>query len=258
LKTELSPPISILGIIPARYHSTRFLGKALVDIAGISMIQRVWEKACQSQFLAKVIIATDDERIFTHAQSFGAEVVMTSSKHLSGTDRCYEALKKTKGKFDYVINIQGDEPFIQPQQIDILAELCNKKIQIATLVKRIEDEETLFSPNTPKVILDDYSNALYFSRQTVPYLRGIAKAKWLHTHDYFKHIGIYAYRTDVLKKICKLPPALLEKVEGLEQLRWLANGIKIKVAETPYDSHGIDTPEDLEWALAKFTQLKTI
>jgi 3-deoxy-manno-octulosonate cytidylyltransferase (CMP-KDO synthetase) len=244
--------MNILGIIPARYASTRFPAKALVDIRGKSMIQRTYEQAIQADCLSSVIIATDDERIFDHAQSFGAEVVMTSDEHQSGTDRCYEAYRKSRQKYDYIINIQGDEPFIQPEQIQILAGMLDGETELATLMKEIEDEETLFSPNTPKVIFNNFNEAIYFSRQTVPYLRGIEKAKWLDTHTYFKHIGIYAYRADVLKKITKLPPALLEKIESLEQLRWLANGYKIKVAATPYDSFGIDIPADLESAITRF------
>lgn len=244
--------MNILGIIPARYASTRFPAKALADIRGKSMIQRTYEQAIQADCLSSVIIATDDERIFDHAQSFGAEVVMTSDEHQSGTDRCYEAYRKSRQKYDYIINIQGDEPFIQPEQIQILAGMLDGETELATLMKEIEDEDTLFSPNTPKVIFNNFNEAIYFSRQTVPYLRGIEKAKWLDTHTYFKHIGIYAYRADVLKKITKLPPALLEKIECLEQLRWLANGYKIKVAATPYDSFGIDIPADLENAITRF------
>jgi 3-deoxy-manno-octulosonate cytidylyltransferase (CMP-KDO synthetase) len=244
--------MNILGIIPARYASTRFPAKALADIRGKSMIQRTYEQAIQADCLSSVIIATDDERIFDHAQSFGAEAVMTSEAHQSGTDRCYEAYRNQKQKYDYIINIQGDEPFIQPEQIQILASMLDGETELATLMKEIEDEETLFSPNTPKVIFNNFNEAIYFSRQTVPYLRGIEKAKWLDTHTYFKHIGIYAYRADVLKKITKLPPALLEKIECLEQLRWLANGYKIKVAATPYDSFGIDIPADLESAISRF------
>ena len=254
----------ILGVIPARYASTRFLGKPLVNIGGKSMIQRVYEQAMKASSLTKVVIATDDVRIFDHVLSFGGEAVMTSTKHVSGTDRCFEAFQimakqeqKKQGrlyrKYDYIINIQGDEPFIKPEQIDILASCLTEKTELATLVKRIEDEDTLFNTNTPKVVFDNNNEAIYFTRQTVPYLRGIEKAKWLDMHDYFKHIGIYAYRVDVLKKITKLPMALLEKVESLEQLRWLANGYKIKIAETPYDSFGIDVPADLIEAIKKLT-----
>lgn len=253
---------NILGIIPARYASTRFPAKPLVDIGGKSMIQRVYEQALKAKSLNKVVIATDDDRIFNHVLSFGGEVVMTSTKHVSGTDRCFEAFqiisraeRKKQGKlyrkFDYVVNIQGDEPFIQPEQIDILAGCLTDRTELATLVKQIEDEATLFNPNTPKVVFDHNHEAIYFTRQTVPYLRGIEKEKWLDTHNYFKHIGIYAYRVDVLKKVTKLPMALLERVESLEQLRWLANGFKIKIAETPYDSFGIDVPADLEEALRR-------
>lgn len=244
--------ISILGIIPARYASTRFPAKALADIAGKSMIQRTYEQAMKARSLSAVIVATDDERIFEHVQSFGGEVVMTSAEHQSGTDRCFEAYLKCGKKFDYVINIQGDEPFIQPEQIDILSACLGEATGLATLIKKIDDLETLFNPNTPKVVFDNQYNAIYFTRQTVPYLRGSEKEEWLSKQDYFKHIGIYAYRSDVLAKITSLPQAELEKAESLEQLRWLENGFKIKVAITEYDSFGIDLPEDLESALRKF------
>ncbi len=170
---------------------------------------------------------------------------MTNVEHQSGTDRCIEALEKTGKAFDFVINIQGDEPFIQPEQIDLLASCLSEETELATLVKKISDEETLFNPNTPKVILNKNAEAIYFSRNTIPFLRNHPKEEWLKNHTFYKHIGIYAYRTDVLKKITQLPTGTLEKAESLEQLRWLENGYKIKVAITEFESYGIDTPEDL-------------
>jgi 3-deoxy-manno-octulosonate cytidylyltransferase (CMP-KDO synthetase) len=178
--------------------------------------------------------------------------VMTSPHHQSGTDRCFEALQYLEGVYDYVINIQGDEPFIQPTQINRLASVLHGDTQLATLVKIIEDEETLFNPNTPKVLLNRSRNVLYFSRQTIPYLRGVDTAAWLGSHTFYKHIGIYAYRTDILAQITQLPVSLLEKAEALEQLRWLENGYTIQAVITPDDSHGIDTPEDLERVARKF------
>jgi 3-deoxy-manno-octulosonate cytidylyltransferase (CMP-KDO synthetase) len=237
--------MKILGIIPARFASTRFPEKALVDIGGKSMVQRVYEQVSKSTILSKVIVATDHEKIFNHVKNFGGQVLMTSENHLSGTDRCMEALQKTGEDFDFIINIQGDEPFIKPEQIDLLAKTLNPNIQLATLAKKITDNETLFNPNTPKLIWNDKMEALYFSRNTIPYLRGTDKEAWLSKHDFYKHIGIYAYRADVLKAITKLKASSLEQAESLEQLRWLENGYKIKIALTEFESVGIDTPEDL-------------
>ena len=241
--------MNILGIIPARYASTRFPAKALADINGKSMIQRVYEQASKSSSLKKIIVATDHALIFDHVKKFQGEVVMTSESHQSGTDRCFEALQKTDGSFDYVINIQGDEPFIQPDQIDLLASCLDEKAELATLVKKITDQETLFNPDTPKVIFNKNKEAVYFSRQTIPHLRGVKNEDWLHHHEFYKHIGIYAYRTDILSKITLLPVSTLEKAEALEQLRWIENGYKIKIAITEYESYGIDTPEDLQRVL---------
>lgn len=247
--------MKILGIIPARYASTRFPAKALADIRGKSMIQRVYEQACKAKSLTKVVIATDNKEIFDHAKGFDAEVVMTSPEHQSGTDRCFEACRSIHEKFDFVINIQGDEPFIHPQQIEMLAAcLKDKSIELATLIKKITDRETLFNPNTPKVIINSNHEAIYFSRQTIPHIRGIQEENWLNQHTFYKHIGIYAYRTDILEKITSLIPSSLEKAESLEQLRWIENGFKIKVAITEYESHGIDTPEDLEKVLREFKE----
>ncbi|HMV08792.1 MAG TPA: 3-deoxy-manno-octulosonate cytidylyltransferase [Cyclobacteriaceae bacterium] len=240
----------ILGIIPARYASTRFPGKPLADIGGKSMIQRVYEQVKKSKLIADVIVATDNQQIMNHVTQFGGRVRMTKESHASGTDRCYEALTLQKAQFDYVINIQGDEPFIQPEQIDLLAGLLDGNTEIATLVKKIEDAEQLFNANVVKAVVASNGEALYFSRSTVPHIRNTAETEWLNKHTFYKHIGMYAYRTDVLKKLTALPVSPLEKAESLEQLRWLENGFRIKVAETKTETIGIDTPEDLQRAVA--------
>ena len=240
--------LNFAGIIPARFASTRFPGKPLVDIGGKSMIQRVYEQV--SKVLNDVYVATDDERIYDAVVAFGGKVIMTSDQHRSGTDRCYEAYTKLPTEFDVIINIQGDEPFIQPSQIEAL-KMCfeDETTQIATLVKPIAVSETdslLFNPNSPKVVLDKNNCALYFSRSPIPYRRGAEEKDWASLHTYYKHIGIYAYRTQVLAEITSLEPSILEMAESLEQLRWLENGYKIKVGFTDVETVGIDTPEDLE------------
>lgn len=240
----------ILGIIPARYASTRFPAKALADIGGKSMIQRVVEQARQAASLNRVVVATDDERIRAHVSDFGGEVLMTSVHHQSGTDRCREAVQLLGISADYIVNIQGDEPFIQPRQIDRLASVLDGVTELATLVKTISDPQTLLDPNAPKVVLSTTGDALYFSRHPIPYLRGKPVETWLDDHTYYKHIGLYAYRTDVLSRIAQLPPSPLERAERLEQLRWLENGCRIRTVLTDLDSYGIDTPEDLTTAMA--------
>lgn len=244
--------MQILGIIPARYASTRFPAKALADIGGKSMIQRVYEQATKATKLSQVIVATDDERILDHVLSFGGKVVMTSENHQSGTDRCFEALTKTEGHYDYVINIQGDEPFISPEPIDDLADELNGQIELATLVKIIDTDDILFNVNVPKAVLNNRREILYFSRQTIPFIRNHEKDQWLKNHTFYKHIGIYAYRADVLAALTKLPVSSLEKAEALEQLRWLENGYSIKAVITSDDSHGVDTPDDLDKVTRKF------
>jgi 3-deoxy-manno-octulosonate cytidylyltransferase (CMP-KDO synthetase) len=239
----------ILGVIPARYASTRFPAKPLVEIAGKSMIQRVYEQVKKSTLISEVVIATDHPEIFSHAKSFGGNVCMTREDHVSGTDRCYEALTLQQKKFDYVINIQGDEPFIMPEQIDLLAKKLDGITEIATLIKKIEQEEYLFNPNTVKVVVSTNQDGLYFSRSPIPYIRNTTEKDWLSKHTFYKHIGMYAYRTDILEKLKKLPVSPLEKAESLEQLRWLDNGFKIKTAETFTETIGIDTPEDLQKAI---------
>ena len=213
------------------------------------MIQRVYEQA--SQVLDEVYVATDDERIEQAVKNFGGRVVMTATTHQSGTDRCAEALHKVEsatGKiFKAVINIQGDEPFISPVQIELLSSAFSKAdTEIATLVKQSDNEQDLFNPNKPKVVVAANGNALYFSRSPIPYLRGVAESEWHMKHKFYNHIGLYGYRTDILDKITKLERGVLEKCESLEQLRWLENGYQIAVLETKLESLSIDTPEDLQ------------
>ena len=240
--------MKILGVIPARYASTRFPAKALAKIGGKTIIQRVFEQASKVELLHKVIVATDHSEIYEHVKSFGGNVAMTSENHQSGTDRCNEVLSFEKEDFDYVINIQGDEPFIDPEQINALANCLDGQTEIATLIKKITDSETLFNPNSVKAIVNNSDAAIYFSRTALPYLRSIEKENWLTHFTYFKHLGIYAYRADILKKITKLSVSKLERAESLEQLRWIENGYKIRTVETDIESIGIDTPEDLEEA----------
>ena len=244
--------MKIIGIIPARYASTRFPGKPLVDIAGKSMIQRVYEQVKGCASLAEVIVATDDARIEEHVKSFAGNVLMTSDKHQSGTDRCAEVMNKIAG-FDIAINIQGDEPFINPLQIELLCALFEaENTQIGTLVKRIDNTEDLFKESTPKVVLNTAMEAIYFSRHTIPFQQHVAHEKWLENQTYFKHIGIYGYRKDVLAQIPSLPVSALEKAEGLEQLRWIENGYAIKVAETTHDTIAVDHPSDVQNILDSF------
>ena len=238
-----------LGIIPARYGSSRFPGKPLVEINGKPMIQRVYEQASKCPALQKVVVATDDERIKNAVENFGGNILMTSTHHNSGTERCGEVLEKLDEQFDIVINIQGDEPFLHPGQLELLVNcFSNPQTQIATLAIRLNDPELLFNPNTPKVIFDKNQEAIYFSRHPIPFVRGVDKNDWLKNHDYYKHIGIYAFRTSVLNEVNQLPVSSLEKAESLEQLRWLENGFKIQIAITENDTVTIDTPEDLERA----------
>ncbi len=237
-----------IGIIPARYASTRFPGKPLVEIHGKSMIQRVVEQALKSSSLGDVVVATDDERIEAHVKSFGGKVVMTSALHQSGTDRCFEALGLAgKRDWDVVINIQGDEPYIMPEQIDLVCScFTSRDVQIATLVKKIKDIGELINVNTPKVILNKEREAIYFSRTPIPFYRGKAQDEWLDLHTYYKHIGIYAYRTDVLETITGIQPSSLEIAEALEQLRWIESGFRIRAEITEIESIAIDSPSDLE------------
>lgn len=238
--------MKILGIIPARYASSRFPGKPLVDIGGKTMIQRVYEQAKKCRSLSEVVVATDDDRIFNHVNGFGGVAVMTGANHQSGTDRCAEVARLHPG-YDVIINIQGDEPFIDPEQITKLTACFNDpETQLATLVKRILTEQELHNTNSPKVVINKLSEAIYFSRATLPHIRGQEPENWLEFHTFFKHIGIYGYRADILQEVTKLPVSPLEKAESLEQLRWIDNGYRIKVAETELETHAVDVPEDLE------------
>lgn len=243
--------MKIVGIIPARYASTRFPGKPLVDIDGKSMIQRVYEQAKKAKSLSDVLVATDDIRIEDHVKSFNGNVIMTKESHTSGTDRCFETLQKYGKPADIVINIQGDEPFIQPEQIDLLSSCFSENTQLATLVKKIDNVEDLFNNNIPKVIVNKLSNTQYFSRQAIPYIRDKKESEWLNTQTFYKHIGIYGYTVKALSEITQLSPSPLEQAEGLEQLRWIENGYTIKVKVTDIENIAIDIPEDLK-KLTKF------
>lgn len=241
-------PLRFVGIIPARFASTRFPGKPLVDIGGKTMIQRVYEQV--SKALNDVYIATDDQRIYDAVIKFGGKAIMTSDQHKSGTDRCYEAFSKLDEWFDVVINVQGDEPFIQPQQILELQKCFDEEeTQIATLAKAITEKDGLDflnNPNNPKLVINKRNEAMYFSRSVIPYRRGAESVNWISLHSYLKHVGIYAYRADVLRELTLLEQSPLEIAESLEQLRWLENGYRIKVGFTDVETVGIDTPEDLE------------
>jgi 3-deoxy-manno-octulosonate cytidylyltransferase (CMP-KDO synthetase) len=240
--------VNIIGIIPARWASTRFPGKPLIKIGDKSMIERVYNQA--SKALKHVVVATDDKRIIDEVLRFGGQVVMTGDYHKSGTDRCAEAIQIYENQsgfdFDVAINIQGDEPFIQPAQIsDIIKCFTEPDTEIATLIKKVTTSEALFNPNNPKVILNNRLEAIYFSRSTIPYIANSDKAAWLSHHTFYEHLGLYGYRKEVLKAITKLQTSSLEIAESLEQNRWLENGYKIKVAETDYENISIDTEEDL-------------
>lgn len=244
-----------IAIIPSRFGSSRFPGKPLADIAGKPMIQRVYEQVVQA--VEDVWVATDDERIANAVRSFGGRVVMTSVDHRSGTDRCAEAVRKVSEEtgvdFDVVINVQGDEPFIQPGQITVLQRpfVEEPETEIATLVQQIHRTEVLFNPAEAKVALDIHGNALFFSRMPIPMVFKSEEKDWVNKYDYYCHVGIYAYRTDILEKLSQLPEGFLEKAESLEQLRWLENGYKIKTVVTDYSTVGIDTPEELAVIVAE-------
>lgn len=235
-----------IGIIPARYASTRFPAKPLVDIAGKTMIQRVYEQAKKCE-LDHVVVATDDERISTVVESFGGEVVMTSTQHQSGTDRCAE-VALALAEYGIVINIQGDEPFIDPEQIALVKScFSNESTQLATLIKKITKDSELFNPNIPKVVINEHDQAIYFSRHPIPYIRNAQHAEdWVTMHQFYKHIGIYGYTRETLLEITNLTPSSLELAESLEQLRWLENGYKIQTKVTGLETIAIDTPEDLQ------------
>lgn len=244
--------MKFLAIIPARYASTRFPGKPLAMLGGKTVIQRVYEQV--AGVLDDAVVATDDKRIYEAVKAFGGKVEMTSTEHRSGTDRCYEAYCKQGAAYDVVVNVQGDEPFIQAHQLETL-KACfeDPATEIATLVKPFTVEDglaALENPNSPKVVLDGSSHALYFSRSVIPYLRNVPREAWLAHHTFYKHIGIYAFRAEVLQAVTALPQSSLELAESLEQLRWLENGYKIGVGITSTETIGIDTPEDLARAEA--------
>ena len=242
--------MKVLAVIPARYASTRFPAKPLALLGGKPIVQRVYEQV--AKMVERVVVATDDERIYDTVASFGGEVVMTSPNHKSGTDRCAEAYDKLGCEADIVINVQGDEPFIVTEQMATLVKCFeNEAIDIATLVKPFSAEsgiEALENPNSPKVVINERGEAIYFSRSVVPYLRDVERSEWLKHHTFYKHIGIYAFRAKTLGEITQLPQSPLEQAEKLEQLRWLENGYRIGVGITDIETIGIDTPEDLERA----------
>ena len=241
--------MKVVGIIPARYASTRFPGKPLALIKGKPMIQRVYEQALKAK-LDAVVVATDDARIADAVMDFGGQYVMTSPNHRSGTDRCREALDLLENQYDAVINIQGDEPFINPHHIDLLVDMISRDdTQLASLVKRIDDEEELFDSNKVKVVMDKTGNALYFSRNPIPYMRNVAHEKWLQKGCFFQHLGIYAYKAETLRQIATMQPTALELAESLEQLRWLENGLAIRMAVVDAGSLAIDSPADLAKAI---------
>lgn len=239
--------MKFMAIIPARYASTRFPGKPLAVLGGKTVIQRVYEQV--SSILDEVYVATDDKRIYDCVTAFGGRAVMTREDHKSGTDRIEEAVEKIGSEADVIINVQGDEPFIQPSQISTLMDLFdNPDTQIGTLGKLFENIDAADNPNSPKIVTDCRGFALYFSRSVIPFIRGKEHKDWFGQFPFLKHLGIYAYRKDVLREITRLPQSSLEKAESLEQLRWLQNGYRIRVGLTDVETVGIDTPEDLQRA----------
>lgn len=248
----------ILGVIPARYASSRFPGKPLADLLGKSMVQRVYLQCKKSKHLSEIVVATDHQQIYDHVVAFGGRACMTSENHPSGTDRCREALELQAGSFDFVVNIQGDEPFINPQQIDLLCASLRADTELATLIQKITTHEQLVSPNEAKVVLNSNHEALYFSRSPIPFVQKVPLQEWIDKTVFYRHVGLYAYRHDILQKITRLPVSALEKAESLEQLRWIENGLKIKTVETA-EEEGlcIDTPEDLEKAIAHLKKMKS-
>jgi 3-deoxy-manno-octulosonate cytidylyltransferase (CMP-KDO synthetase) len=244
--------MKVLAIIPARYASTRFPGKPLVEIAGKSMIQRVYEQVTNARLVSKAVVATDDERILDHVKSFNGVVMMTSDQHVSGTDRCSEVAEKFP-EYEVVVNVQGDEPFLSPEDVDRVVEpfLGNEALSISTLATPIKTTQTLFDPNAVKVVRSEQKLGLYFSRQAIPFMRNFPQSDWLKHRQYLKHLGIYGFRRKTLLQLSNLAPSTLEIAESLEQLRWLESGFSIHVGVTEKDSIGIDTPEDLQRLLKR-------
>lgn len=245
--------MSVIGIIPARYASSRFPGKPLVNINGKSMLQRVYEQAKMANLLNEVIIATDDERILNHVKEFGGIAINTSTEHVSGTDRCYEAYCNYAKHFDYVLNIQGDEPMLNPEQINELCRVADGNTEIATQMIRCKSYEELFDKGEVKIVLNTTNEAIYFSRSVIPAIKNSDEKEWHLNFTYQRHVGMYMYKSTILKEISSLKPTLLEKAESLEQLRWIENGFKIKCIQTNYESHCIDTPQDLEKIIKLFS-----
>ena len=251
---QIDTRMKFIGIIPARYSSSRFPGKPLAILGGKAVIEHVYRQV--SSVMEDVFVATDDQRIYDAVESFGGKAIMTRTDHQSGTDRICEALDKVGGDFDVVINIQGDEPFIQKSQLETVMQCFDDpRTQIATLGKPFESMEAVENPNSPKIVLDNDGYALYFSRSVIPFVRGKESEEWLTHFPFLKHIGLYAYRTEVLREVSRLPQSPLELAESLEQLRWLQNGYKIKVGLTDVETIGIDTPEDLQRAEEKLSSL---
>ncbi|HAH22787.1 MAG TPA: 3-deoxy-manno-octulosonate cytidylyltransferase [Prolixibacteraceae bacterium] len=247
--------MNFIGIIPARFQSTRFPGKPLVLLNGKPIVQWVYDNARKA--LAEVYVATDDERIFKAVEAFGGKAIFTSADHQSGTDRCAEAARQLANTMnvDVVVNIQGDEPFIRPEQIESLKDCFNtRETEIATLIKPITNAAEITNINRPKVVINGQGEALYFSRCPIPFVRGCPPEEWINRQTFYSHIGMYAYRYDILLELTKLPVGTLEMAESLEQLRWLENRYRIKTAQTLFENIGIDTPEDLEQAV-KFLRL---
>ncbi len=242
--------MNFIGIIPARFQSTRFPGKPLAILDGKPIVQWVYENARKA--LIEVYVATEDERIFRAVEAFGGKAVFTSPNHQSGTDRCAEAARELSKimKVDVVVNIQGDEPFIRPEQIESLKNCFDTaETEIATLIKPILNITEITNINRPKVVINKNQEAMYFSRSPIPFVRGFNPEEWLAQQTFYSHVGMYAYRYDILLELTKLPVGLLERAESLEQLRWLENGYRIKTAQTHFENIGIDTPEDLEEAI---------
>lgn len=243
--------MKIVGIIPSRYGSTRFPGKPMAMIHGKTMIQRVYEQACKASLLQEVVVATDDQRIFDHVESFGGKVMLTGAQHKNGTERCAEVVDRLDGGFDAAINIQGDEPYIHPEQINQVAEaLAKPEVDIATLAKKLKTYAEYQRNSIIKVVCNEQGHALYFSRSPIPHIRQEPAEEVFAQNNFYKHIGIYGYKTEVLKTVVTIPPAKLEVLESLEQLRWLQHGYTIHVGASEFESMSIDTPEDLERLLA--------
>lgn len=241
--------MKVLGIIPSRYGSSRFPGKPLIDLMGKSMIQRVYEQAKKCETFTDVVVATDDQRIYDHVSDFGGLVMMTNTDHSSGTERCGEVIEKYND-YDIVVNIQGDEPLIRPEQLtDLVAVFKSETVEIGTIVKAMSNEADIRNPNRIKVVLDKAKNGIYFSRSPIPHIANTQHSNWLDKTTFYKHIGIYAWRTKTLKELLNLEATSLEKLESLEQLRWIFNGYSIRTVETTIETPNIDVPEDVEAVL---------